>query len=337
MKKLFFSLVAAMMAATASFAQSTLVATLTHGENVTMYYGTYALRDAYNASASGDVINLSGGGFQGIDINKGITLRGTGIDEALPTQILNEFNINIPSDDANRFLMEGIRCAKRIYLRGSFANPYFLKCQLYNVCFYDNPNIRNAMFVDSKITNDDSYITGTNTVQFVNCYVTGFRNYSEQTSNASFINCVIRPVYGYGISDLKACQLVNSIIYNNSGSNGSALPTSSIATNCVAINNNGRLGNFFNNGQTNPNCGYAVYSEMFKDFTGEYSDSQTFELSEEGKKRAQGTDGTEVGMYGGSMPYTSIPSYPRITKMNVASKTTADGKLSVEIEVSAAQ
>ena len=40
MKKLFFTLVAAMMAATATFAQSTLVATLTHGENVTMYYGT---------------------------------------------------------------------------------------------------------------------------------------------------------------------------------------------------------------------------------------------------------------------------------------------------------
>ena len=42
-------------------------------------------------------------------------------------------------------------------------------------------------------------------------------------------------------------------------------------------------------------------------------------------------------MYGGVLPYNSTPSYPQITKMNVANKTTADGKLSVEIEVSAAE
>ena len=45
MKKLFLSLVA-LIATTMSFAQSTLVATLSHGSNITMYYGTYALRDA---------------------------------------------------------------------------------------------------------------------------------------------------------------------------------------------------------------------------------------------------------------------------------------------------
>lgn len=34
-----------------------------------------------------------------------------------------------------------------------------------------------------------------------------------------------------------------------------------------------------------------------------------------------------------SLPYSAIPTNPQITKFNVASKTTADGKLSVDIEV----
>ena len=50
-----------------------------------------------------------------------------------------------------------------------------------------------------------------------------------------------------------------------------------------------------------------------------------------------GIDGTPVGKFGGMIPYDMMPSYPQITKMNVAAKTTADGKLSVEIGVSAAQ
>lgn len=337
MKKFFFSLVAAMMAATATFAQSTLVATLTHGENVTMYYGTYALREAYDAAVSGDVINLSGGGFQAVDIAKALSLRGTGIDETTPTSIIGDFIINIPSTDTGRFSMEGIRCQGYITLTGAFDNPYFLKSQFGEIGFSSEPTIKNAMFVNCKITANWLSLSGMSSAQFVNSYVSGFLNQSEATSSASFVNCIIRPRYGEYAGDLRSCQLMNCILFNNGSQYSSSLPSTTIASNCVAINDNGRMSGLFDNSQTNPNCGYAVYSEMFKDFTGEYSDSQTFELSEEGKKRQLGTDGSEIGLYGGLMPYTSIPSYPRITKMNVANKTTADGKLSVEIEVSAAQ
>ncbi len=337
MKKLFLSLVAVIVAATATFAQSTLVATLTHGENVTMYYGSYALRDAYDAASSGDVINLSGGGFQAVNISKAVTLRGTGIDVVIPTSIVNGFTINIPTDDANRFSMEGIRCQGRVTMNGTFDNPYFVKCQLTEIDYYQT-TIKNAMYLNCKITGDYIRLWGTNSVQFINSYVSGFTNESESTSSASFVNCVIKPFNGYETNKLRSCQLMNCILYNNHGYMGAnKLPSTTIASNCVAINNDGRMSNVFNNSQSNPNCGLAVYSEMFKDFTGEYSDAQTFELSAEGKKRQLGTDGTEIGLYGGLMPYTSIPSYPRFTKMNVASKTTADGKLSVEIEVSAAK
>ena len=338
MKKLFLSLVAAIVAATATFAQNTLVATLTHGENVSMFYGTYALRDAHNAAVSGDVINLSGGGFQKVDITKAITLRGTGIDASVPTSIVSEFIIAIPSDDANRFSMEGIRCQGTVHLRGTYENPYFMKCQFPSVYIDDKPTIKNAMFVNCKNTNSFS-LEGTSTVQFVNSYVSGFSNNSESTSSASFINCVIFLPNEYMASYMRSCQLMNCILsYNhNNRYYSSSLPSTSIATNCVAINDNGKMSNVFNNSQVNPGCGHQLYSEVFKDFTGTYTDAQTFELTESAKTQLLGTDGTQVGLYGGLMPYTSVPAYPRITKMNVASKTTADGKLSVEIEVSAAE
>lgn len=337
MKKFFLSLVVAIVGTTATFAQNTLVATLTHGESVTMYYGTYALRNAVNAAQSGDVINLSGGGFQPVDITKAVTLRGTGISEAVPTDIVNSFAINIPSDDTNRFSMEGIRCLNYMYMKGTFNNPYFLKCQFRYIIYENNPVIKNALFVNCKITDDNFSLNGTSSVQFVNSYVTGFRNGNETTSSASFVNCIVRPTWGYVASDLRSCQFMNCIFFNNTNGNAYSLPSTSIANNCVAINDNNLMSNIFNNSQSNPNCRFSTYAEVFKNFNGSYSNDQTFELTDEAKTNFIGSDGTEVGLYGGLMPYTSIPSFPRITKMNVASKTTADGKLSVEIEVSAAE
>lgn len=334
MKKLFLSLVAAIVATTATYAQSTLVATLSHGENITMYYGAYALRDAVNAAESGDIINLSGGGFQAVDITKAVALRGVGINATVPTSINSTLNVNIPSTDVNRFSMEGIRCNGGLKMTGSFENPYFLKCWFTTVGDDGiSSAVKNALFVNCRITSSSSFY-GSTLVQFVNSYVFSFTN-STGNASASFVNCVVGT--GMGVTSLINCQFVNCIFYKNGYTGGVTLilPTTSIATNCIAITPD--MSSFFNGSQVNPNCGYADYSQVFKNFRGSYSDSQTFELSEEGKATYLGNDGTEVGMYGGMMPYSDIPSYPQITKMNVANKTTPDGKLSVEIEVSAAE
>lgn len=63
------------------------------------------------------------------------------------------------------------------------------------------------------------------------------------------------------------------------------------------------------------------------------SDTEWFKLSEKGKTYL-GDDGKEVGIYGGNMPFDPRTTTPQITKCNVAAKSTADGKLSVDIEVS---
>ena len=78
-------------------------------------------------------------------------------------------------------------------------------------------------------------------------------------------------------------------------------------------------------------------TDVFKNWTGTYTDAQAFELTDEAKTKYPGDDGKELGIYGGNLPFTPNPTNPKITKFNVASKSTADGKLSVDIEVKAAE
>lgn len=44
-------------------------------------------------------------------------------------------------------------------------------------------------------------------------------------------------------------------------------------------------------------------------------------------------NGEQIGIYGGPEPFSAIPNAPRFTKFNVPTKTDADGKLPVEIEI----
>ena len=318
MKKLFTSLVA-LMVATMSFAQE-LVATLSHDDNITMFYGTFALRDALEAAVSGDVINLSGGSFQAEDIEKAVTLRGTGIDDVNPTFIINSFTIEVPTDDANRLSMEGIRCTGSISTYGEFNNAYFLKCQFDKIYIYSTCTCKNMTFANCKLTNTFLVYSDDSSVQFVNSYVGDFQSISAKGSSFSFYNCVIKRSVNIYYS-----HLYNCIIYGGSGSG--VLGSSNSAYHCVSIGTGSVSDNHLKNE-------ISTFEEMFKDFTGTYSDEQTFELTDAAKTKFLGNDGTEVGIYGGLMPYRSTPTYPLITKMNVAKKTTADGQLDVEIEVS---
>ncbi|MBP5798797.1 MAG: hypothetical protein J6W43_02665, partial [Prevotella sp.] len=62
MKKLIISVVTMMVAVT-GFAQETVVASLSHEGETTMFYGLTALVKAAEKAQSGDVINLSRGIF----------------------------------------------------------------------------------------------------------------------------------------------------------------------------------------------------------------------------------------------------------------------------------
>lgn len=323
MKKLFVSLVAIVMA-TMSYAQNVLVATLTHGDEIKMFYGTYALQQAHAAATDGDIINLSGGGFQSVKITKALTVRGTGVWDSFPTKIIENLDIEIPTTVTDRLNFEGCIFSNSINVKGTLSNAYFLKNVIQRFYISDG-NMINGIFV-----NCDLYtmsLTGSSTVQFINSWITDFQNNDPSNAFASFINCGIND--NGGGKYLKSVQLINSIIWNaNSYYYYLSLPSQSSAWNCIAVGD--KCDHAFSNLSTCQNCTVAG-TEIFN------NGNVWEDLTDEAKTKYLGTDGTPVGRYGGIMPYDMIPAYPRITKMNVASKTTADGKLSVEIEVSAAE
>lgn len=321
MKKFFVYLMAVVAMAVCSvsaFAQNTLVATLTHGGEVSMFYGTNALQQACSAATHGDVINLSGGKFQSTKITKAVAVRGTGIHDANPTCIVNDFDVEIPANVTEKLSFEGCRITNTITIKGTLSNAYFLKNSLAGVSvFSSNGKMDNGMFVNCDVYRMSLY--GQSTAQIINSYVEQFSNSGKL---ASFVNCVIN-TNGYA-HVYKCCQFVNCIMY---GMSGGQFPSTCSAMNCVDVSG---YKNALNNISLKENCSYAgmdIFQEsnVWKD------------LTDEAKAKYLGIDGTPVGKFGGMIPYNMTPSYPQITKMNVAAKTTADGKLSVEIGVSAAQ
>ncbi len=75
-------------------------------------------------------------------------------------------------------------------------------------------------------------------------------------------------------------------------------------------------------------------SSVFKTYNGvdNFSFNELYELTDEAKAMYIGSDGTQIGLYGG-MGFDLVPSTLQITKCEVAPRSTSDGKLSVSIEV----
>lgn len=164
-------------------------------------------------------------------------------------------------------------------------------------------------------------------MRFIQCFVMNLLSVENVTSTqcinsyfyyygnagtSSVTNCVVRSIY----SSVKGfCS--NSIIGSYPGSY-------MMCSNCVS-----NTCEF--SGQ--PITAGNKYMPEVEDFFKEGSDR--YELKDEYATQLLGSDGTQVGIHGGSMPFDPTTTSLKITKFNVGARTTADGKLPVEIEVNA--
>lgn len=326
MKKFFVSLVA-LVCATLSFAQSPLLATLSHDGKVSTFYSSQALVRAHKAAANGDIITLSSGTFVAVNITKAVTIRGAGMEvdtvhNVLPTTITGKFNINIADSVSQNLTLEGIYHDSDI-LYINVKRPKFLKCRLKRVSYVSNPTMKDAQFIYCKIVKDFA-LTSKCSASVVSCVVNHPWCNDKYSANFEFRNSIIRGC-DVASSNLNNCIFVGDSQYLNKSNN---------VYNCVC---SGTDVFHYIEYPVNTNK-KSTYEELFKSYRGgEISDTENFELTDAAKKKFLGDDGTEVGIYGGLLPFDATPSYPRITKCNVAAKSTADGKLSVDIEVKAAE
>lgn len=335
MKKLFLSMVAVMIA-TVSIAQSSLLATLSHEGTISTYYGASALKQAHDAAANGDIITLSSGSFNSVNITKAITLRGAGweVDAANhsePSVIAGDFTINIPDETTERLTIEGVYHNADLYYAGTLKNATFLKSRFKNVVC--NGVMQNATFIHCRVSSNLT-LSDNCSATCVNCVIWDPITNNETTSNFECVNCVLYKGNNWDYfhsSTLKSCILIATNEY--------AIPSTSTVYNNICVYSS-TSSNVFSNvpNSTNKRLKFSD-SNPFATYTGGgYNDSQKFDLTEDAKTTYLGLDGTtQVGIYGGTLPFSSTPTNPQITKCNVAAKSTADGKLSVDIEVSSAE
>ncbi|MBR7053279.1 MAG: hypothetical protein IKI26_00765 [Prevotella sp.] len=349
MKKLIFSLLTAIIAVCNTNAQSSLVATLNHEGNISAYYGINALSQAHSAAVNGDIITLSSGTFVACDITKAVTIRGAGMeynDGVEPTRLQGDFSVNVSTDRTYILTIEGIFHSNTLSLRVA-TKPLFFKCRLGTVnAFYDGSStyygkVKDANFIHCKVA-AQFYLGASNTAFFDNCVVYepgkyyNNNDYNSINTRYYFNNCVLKfsgksynGFYLSYLANLRYSYLKNCIIYSTS--------TNTTIPNTTTMYNNISNVSCFANALNTTNTVVSDSSTLFKTWTGgDYSDEEKFDLTDEAVTKYLGSDGKQVGLYGGSLPYDPIPTQPKITKCDVAAKTTADGKLSVDIEVEGA-
>ena len=305
----------------------TQVATLQHGDDVSVYYGTNAFVEAHTAAQTGDIITHSSGTFVPCEINKAITLRGAGcaidtVANTNPTIFGGTIELNV-ADTANFLTIEGILFTNDVKYRTLYT-PEFNRCSFTRVGALSGSGMHNAQFVNCIIDSFNfSYAPNTVLINSV-VWQPSFSNGSPVVLNNSIIKFPTT-------SNTFSLSAYNSVVIKPSGSYGPS--TNCTFVNCIGIrlytNQTSPFGQGYSTGCTT----YTSYEEVFESFTGDFSLDEQFVLKDEIATGFLGSDGTQVGIYGGILPYSSRPAYMVLKRCNVASRSTIDGKLSVDIEV----
>lgn len=350
MKKIFLGLALLLSFAESAFAQSSLLATLSHEGEISVFYGPRALKEAHAAATHGDVISLSAGKFYSVDITKAITLRGAGtvtdVEKNIhPTNIIGGFNIDIEEGVTQSLTIEGIYTESSIKINSSLENAYFIKNRFSQFQFTNETALcKNIYFIHCRmhkgLTAQNN--SGHNSIFFINSYInSGSQGIVNNLCNITFRNSII-DYSNYDSNSLtfpvlRNCTFYNCILIGNGGyEHRNYITNSSSIYNCIATNitknSYGSETDFFEE-QT-----AGIKSWIIRETTNVFkSDGGFYELLDEVKSNYIGTDSTEIGIYGGLYPYTPITTGPQITKCNVSPRATADGKLSIEIEVKAGE
>lgn len=218
------------------------------------------------------------------------------------------------------------------------SNVQFIKCRLNEIACTNQSTlhlrINNAKFIQSKIQG----ITANGDAQFINCYVGApERDYSGSPMYYNCTNCVV-----YGSFDYY--NVAQSIFTNCILIGSNVMDGSNMISNCIGIytHKTDTINNLFTNSPSAliGNVCFRSATEVFKTFrapgTDNVTDAHSFELQDSIRAKYLGTDGLEIGMYGGPLPFNPRNTLPKIKKFKVAPQSNAEGKLSVEIEVSAA-
>ena len=200
------------------------------------------------------------------------------------------------------------------YRYGTLIDASFTQCRIKDILIYGNAS-------------------------FYNCIVNapGSTSTTSNTANYEFINCVVGGSFTSG-------SVNNSIFYNCALTGSNPLDATNVAHHCVGYYSDSTENtNLFSNlsaAMRETNHSFTSAEAIFKTFSGNYedvTDTETFELQDSIKTKYLGDDGTQVGIYGGPVPFSPKTTLPVVKNFKVASKSDESGKLKVEMQVNTPQ
>ena len=333
-KRILLVMMSLLLTALSVRAQDEAVAVLTHEGSSKVFSGREALKAAYAEAAHGDLITLSSGQFEAATpIEKAITIRGAGLGVdtiygTQPTVIYNDFVLDIPSDvEGSHFTLEGIFHNGTISYSHVQKDLEFIKCRLgaltraqYEVLGGEKEygSVVGMKIMQCKIT-ERLYCGVNSTMNIYNSFVTYPVTVDNETSNMTFANCVLISSYTTTIrgSYLRNCISGPTVFYGGN----------TTVTNCLL--NTSSLPAKDKNTYTT----FKAFSAVFKTFTSNYTELENFELRDDVKSVYVDANGSEIGMYGGVLPYSPRLAGPHLSLFNVNTRTTSDGKLRVRLQV----
>jgi hypothetical protein len=311
------------------------ITTLQHAGSTQVFYGQNSFVDAYNISVDGDTLLLSVGAFNvptnGL-INRNLTIIGASYlnDETSikkRTTILSTLYIIEPAKGAH---LEGLFINKDIECNILSPNEGFelIRCQLNDLYIRDTTHLTiNNIVKDCIITGK---ISGNN-FQLRNSIIGG----RITNTNATISNNIILIPYLEYVS--------NSIIQNNIilGREYPSLPCMYSCNNNVFYNNVFVDNTIGIGAESSGNYGSNNYlgipqTDIFINPIG-ISFDYSYDYHLKNPELYIGTDGTQVGLYGGIIPFKDggLPSNPQIISKSVANQTDASGNLNINFTVKA--
>ena len=326
----------------------TIAATITvNAQNIALHSltgvqiikGNTALATAYTQAQNGDTLYLSGGSFTPPAVfDKQITIFGAGhyVDSTIATgKTFINGNITL-SENADLFYLEGVEITGNFTISTghSVNNVVITRCKIngtFNVLGNLSNPTANLSLIGNVLMNRINLENVQNSILSNNIISNTF-----QSSNGNLIsnNIIMGFIWGSSMDYLFFGS--NNILNNNI-----------ILWEGYNANINGS-GNVFNNNlYVEPTPDYGIAATSFANYTGILQTAifvnQTgtvFNYAHDYHLQTPstflGTDGSEVGIYGGTFPYKegAVPSTPHIIRHSVE-PSTSDGMLNVKIKASA--
>lgn len=297
------------------------------GDNAQIFDGADALKEALEAApATGGVITLSSGTFNAAPITKSVSIYGAGwvteasnpptgeADNSLKPTIVTGSNWTITLDEGvtGGIHLEGIKVNasgnQSFYVFTAIDGLDILKCYFDKGIAFEKQNdhvVITQCYIAGAIANGHDVL-----VQ--NCYSN--LNYAAPFSDASnivFNHCILVNGHNYNSINNKF-RCINSFVWTEYNYKAQVYQY------CVFGRSN--LDGF--EGSSNDWLNVKDNSNIFTDQNNSaYSDTRTFQLSDEAKATYIGNDGTEVGVNGGNYPWNKTPHTPLVTNL----KVTTDG------------